>query len=247
VIYILNPNTQEDTLPVSTKEIWSKYPRIEPPALIMGDIHIPYHHAQWMEKVVRIGKRYKIRKVIIPGDLFEMKYFSRFPKLNDSVVEEEIDICRQILNWLKSQFREVHVFPGNHDERLARKLEGKIRFKKFLEWITYEAINVYEHHQVYVGNTWLIAHPGNYSQTNTEPAKTLAEKFHKNVAVGHTHKWSMGKDRSGKYWAIEIGMCADYDRIEWLHRELTKHPIPQLGALIIDINEKPILLHNELI
>jgi len=237
----------ENNLPISTKEIWSQYPQTTTPVLVIGDLHIPYHHAQWIEKVVKIAKRHKVRRIVVAGDLFDMKHFSNFPKLSDSLMEDEIDMSRQIIEWLKTKFREVHVFPGNHDERLAKKLEGKIRFKKFLEWITYEAINVYEHHQMYVGKTWLIAHPGNYSQVNTEPAKTLSEKFHKNVAVGHTHKWSMGRDRSGKYWAVEMGMCADYNRIEWLHRELTKHPVPQLGALIIDRNEKPILLHNDLI
>ena len=230
-------------IPQSAGPDWATYPQIPLPALIISDLHIPYQDSAWLERVVSYAALSGIRRCVVAGDLLDAEKLSVFVTPPGESFEQSLEPARKIIQWLEGFFPEVYIFPGNHDFRFSKKLDRQMSVAYLIRLLAGERTQVYEHHHAFLGDTWLVAHPRGYSRLPTKPALELTSKFGKNVAIGHTHKLSLGTDPSGRHFAIEIGMCADARRIEYLHRELSTAPVPQLGALIIDQNEDPLLLH----
>lgn len=225
---------------------WSDYPTLDAGVLVISDLHIPYHDVNWIAKCVEIAHRMKITKLIIAGDLLDSKQLGKFADQSEHTLEEEIDQAHQLVLWLRSKFEQIDVFPGNHDARFARAIGNQISTSKLLEWACGGAATIHSHHHAYVGQTWLVAHPGVYSRVPGRPAEQLAAKFQRSVATAHTHKWAISTDVSGNHWIAEIGACANPRLFGYTHRELRTFPAHQQGALIIDNEERPHLLHPRL-
>lgn len=223
--------------------LWDDYPKLSPPLLVISDLHVPYHDIVWIQKVGQKALNLGVRRLLIAGDIVDSKRVSRWVGEDGLKLDEELDIAKKLIEALKEHF-EIHISLGNHDDRLAMKLDREIRTEVLLErWL---GVPVYRHHQVEVGETWMVVHPVQYSRQPAQPALSLTAKYEKNVAIAHTHKFSVARSLSGKHWAIEIGSCMDTRYVEYLHRRLTTFPVQQLGALIIDGEERPIPLHPDM-
>lgn len=226
---------------------WADYPKLDADVLVLSDLHVPYHDTEWVGKCVEIARGMDIKRLIIAGDLLDSKQLGKFADQSEHTLEEEIDQANQLVVWLRSKFEQIDVFPGNHDARFARALGNQISTTKLLEWACGGAATIYSHHHAYVGQTWLVAHPGAYSRIPGRPAEQLAAKFQRSVATAHTHKWALSFDVSGNHWIAEIGACANPRYFGYTHRELRTFPAHQQGALIIDADERPHLLHPKLV
>ena len=64
-------------------------------------------------------------------------------------------------------------------------------------------------------------------------AAGLAAKFQCHVIVGHSHIWKVGRDISGRYWAIAAGHCADEERMAYAAIRHSKRMSHVSGAVII--------------
>lgn len=225
------------------KEV-DNYPQIPAPALILSDLHIPFHDPAWIERVATYALRQGIPRLLIAGDLLDAKALSSFPTQSSYSYEEELEEAVPIINELARVFR-VHIIMGNHDDRLARRLNRELSPRTVYR-LAFPAAEVHFHHHALVGHNWLVAHPRNYSRVSGQPAHQLVAKFGRNVAIAHTHKWTITRDASGTKWVVETGGCFDPRRLDYVHRELSTMPFPQQGALIVDEEERPMLLHPEL-
>lgn len=226
---------------------WSDYPQLDAGVLVISDLHVPYHDTIWLGKVVDKAVDMGITRCIVAGDLLDSKQLGKFADQSEHTLEEEVDQAHGVIVWLKSRFAQIDVFPGNHDARFARALGNQISTRKLLEWACGSAATIHSHHHAYVGQTWLVAHPGAYSRVPGRPAEQLAAKFQRSVATAHTHKWALSFDVSGNHWIAEIGAIANPDLFGYTHRELRTFPAHQQGALIIDDLERPHLLHPRLL
>ena len=234
--------------PASRQTIdWSQYPELDAGVLVLSDLHIPYHDVDWIAKCVDVARTMGIKRLIIAGDLLDSKQLGKFADQSEHTLEDEVDQAHQLVAWLRSRFEQIDVFPGNHDARFARAVGNQISTTKLLEWACGNAATIHSHHHVYVGQTWLVAHPGAYSRVPGRPAEQLAAKFQRSVATAHTHKWALSFDVSGNHWIAEIGACANPRYFGYTHRELRTFPAHQQGALIIDSDERPHLLHPRLL
>lgn len=223
--------------------LWDEYPYLQPPVLIISDLHIPYHRSDWLDRVLFEAKERGIGQILIAGDIIDSKRVAFWTSEDGLKLDQELEIARELISEMKRHFL-VEAILGNHDDRLAKLVGRELRTEQLLSrWLD---ITVHRYHQAYVGESWIISHPQNYSKAPAQPALALATKYEKNVAVAHTHQFSLARTLSGKWWAIEIGTCMDPRYVEYLHRNMSTHPMLQNGALIIDEAEKPLLLHPDM-
>lgn len=70
----------EVVIPQSRYRVWNDPPHIEGDVLILPDMHIPYHNAEFIEKCIRAAVSMGISTVLFPGDVLEAAAFSAWPE-----------------------------------------------------------------------------------------------------------------------------------------------------------------------
>jgi predicted phosphodiesterase len=97
-------------------------------ALVLSDIHIPYHDSDALALAVEYGKDCDV--IILNGDILDFYQISRFGKELDRMsVQQEVDVCREFLEDLRDWFPEAKIVfkQGNHEVRLGRYLTSQAR------------------------------------------------------------------------------------------------------------------------
>lgn len=89
-------------------------------ALVLSDIHAPFHDEIALNAVVQVGLEKKVDTVIINGDFmdfFAASFFRKDPR--DIDFKGEIETGISLLRWLRSKFPKARIVfkEGNHDER----------------------------------------------------------------------------------------------------------------------------------
>jgi predicted phosphodiesterase len=89
-------------------------------ALVLGDVHVPYHNIAALRAAIERGRHEECSLVVINGDLLDFHRLSRFqkdPRSRDPKVE--VDRANQLLDVLDEVFPKARrIFKeGNHDER----------------------------------------------------------------------------------------------------------------------------------
>jgi len=74
-------------LPESRYPRWDTPPKISGNALILGDLHIPYHHAPFVNNCIGLAKAWGVKQAILGGDALDAHAFSHWP---DDVKQEGI-------------------------------------------------------------------------------------------------------------------------------------------------------------
>ena len=215
----------------------SSPPVLRGDALLLFDVHSPCHDAEWINRCVDLARRWGVRKLGVGGDLVDFTAFSAFQKSGEYDVATEIAATARILETLESCFDEVVYSAGNHEVRLSRLTDwllpvesavrlflkaGKTTFTRSF-WFTLES----------GGETFYIEHPRNVSVNQTIVPARLAAKYSVHVIAGHGHLWGQGRDVSGRYWAIDAGICADPERLEYYQMQHNVRPAMQQGAVIV--------------
>ena len=135
-----------------------------------------------------------------------------------------------------TNFDEILVGLGNHDDRYLRALDMAIKPSELL-------VQLDKHHD----ERWKIApyyytvletekgtfrleHPRNAGRT---AAIDLVAQYHCNIIMGHSHRWAVNRDLSGKYWAIQSGHCVDEERLAYVMQRSAKRDAHCLGAVIV--------------
>jgi hypothetical protein len=156
---------------------------------------------------------------------------------------EEVREAKKFVNALNVFENKYHIM-GNHEGRLLRQVGKEMEAVNLGDLFGMAGWNMSEYYHCEVmsgGEKWRIAHPKPYAKT--APAE-MASRHLCNYAMGHSHDWQMRKDRSGSFWAIAMGHCANEgmfpyesqrDRTYWKH-------VP--GAMII-IDGYPTLMDDK--
>lgn len=90
--------------------------------LVIGDIHLPFSHPNYLKFILRVRDRIKPDKVIQIGDLVDHYALSRF-QLDPDVMSQRPEFemaLKEAKKWYK-EFPELTWILGNHDERPYRK------------------------------------------------------------------------------------------------------------------------------
>ena len=206
-------------------------------ALLLFDIHSPCHDARWINRCVDLALKWGVNQCGIGGDLVDFAAFSIFAKSDAFDLDDEIVQTEGILKALESAFSAIVYSAGNHEQRLSRLTSwllpvdtamrlfmrsGKTTFTRSYWWTLVSG-----------GETYHIEHPRNASVSQTIVPAKLAAKYHTHTIAGHGHLQGTGHDISGLYWAIDSGMCADPDRLEYYQMQHTIRPAMMQGSVIV--------------
>lgn len=261
----------------------SQYPRFDTPlritgdALIMSDLHIPYHHSEFSNHCLDLAAAWGVPNLILAGDamdwqsvsawgaefrqgakatpatgqILDMLASENIPQKHkekfiamleqsgvlqpDASISGELATLREVLRILKRQFTNVYNVLGNHEDRLLRKLEGVLSSGDLMSFVLGPDHGIftdaYYWCELYsAGQKYLIEHPRG---AGAQDAIKLASKYRCSVIMGHSHAWSINRDISGAYWAIQTGCCADEQRMAYVTARHNTRPVHCLGATIV--------------
>lgn len=218
---------------------------VEGDVLVLPDIHAPCHDARWINRVCDLAYKWNIKQAIIAGDLADFNSFSVFGRDAGIDADMELDSLSAVMDALCASF-EIYYFAGNHDVRPCRALrDAGLNVKWLMRMFTPD-----EHCHISDwfwctltsgGAQYHVEHPKNTSiNAGIVPAK-LASAYLKSTIGTHGHVWGMRRDVSGKYWAIDSGVCADPDLLLYTTMRHSTRPIVYQGAVIVR-DSVPILL-----
>jgi len=148
---------------------------------------------------------------------------------------DEIQHAREVLKNI-NQFDTVVYGIGNHDDRYMRALDTAMNPRELLVQIekqndTRWKIAPYYYSMVETEKgLYRIEHPKGAGRT---AAQDLAVQYHCHIIMGHSHRWSVNRDPSGDYWAIQTGHCVDEERLSYVMGRSAKRDAHMLGATII--------------
>jgi hypothetical protein len=112
-------------------------------ALLIGDVHIPFHDKVAISIMVDYCKQYDIDALIIDGDFadcFEISSFDVEP--NVIKFKDEIEAVKQMLKYLKQEFPNAKIYYkfGNHEKRFESYMIKKAPELFGLEFFNLETI-----------------------------------------------------------------------------------------------------------
>jgi hypothetical protein len=235
----------------------SEMPRFNEPmqvtgnALIWADVHAPCHDAGWMDRTANLAIKWGIRNLIIAGDFADFNSFSVFGREAGIDANQELETLSKLMDALSKTFC-VWYFAGNHDVRPIKALKNNDAGLD-LSWIIrmftpkdgeLHVSNYYWCELVSANECYQIEHPKNTSVHATIVPKKLAEKYGRHVVGAHGHAWGQSIDISGRYWAIDSGVCADPLRMGYIQQRHSTRPEVVQGAVVI-MDGVPILLGKD--
>ena len=202
--------------------------------MISCDYHSPYHSEIYINRLLQIADKFKIRKNIIVGDLFDMDFakWALFKQAKDEGEEENtldkesvrVEPVIQALDY----FDENELVTGNHEFRPDRLTGGVIQGRHVMRLFWGDdfarKINVSAYDKLWIGDEWLLVHPRSYSQIGGSVAVRLTEKFCCNVINAHGHFVALRFNRSGQHMGIDLGGMFDINKIEYINKKTTTHP-----------------------
>lgn len=261
-------------IPVSTMPKYDKPLQSEGDAVILTDVEAPFHHSDFINRVLELADHWGVKTLHLDGDLLHfdslsawgaewipdeeeanmqnlLNFIQKLPqKLRDegnSILEkagafggsgdlaDELAEARAVFRSF-TMFDDILVALGNHDDRYLRALDRAIKPKELL-------VQLDRHHD----KRWKIApyyytfletsqglyrieHPRGSSRS---AAQDLAVQYHCHIVMGHSHRWAVNRDPSGKFWAIQTGHCVDETRLAYVMQRSAKRDAHCLGATII--------------
>ena len=198
--------------------------------MVSCDYHAPYHSEKWVNRLLLIAEKFKIKKHIVIGDLLDMS-FASFYRAKDGekrpTLDEESNACAPVFKAL-DYFDQNILINGNHEARIGNLTESKIEarhlFGHFGAEVWDKKFKYLTQDKLFVGDKWLLVHPKSYSQISASVAVRMAEKYHRNVLNAHGHFCAMRFERSGKFLAVDAGGMYDVNKVGYISMSSTTHP-----------------------
>lgn len=208
--------------------------------LLCSDSQIPYHDRQLWGQICETGRRLGIKTLVHVGDLVECSAFSIFSPLVVPVRwEDEAKTASDLLVEVSTVFSRIIILCGNHEYRLVKTLAGQLPFSEIMKgWechdIVGDGIEVEDLPVAWLGDWGMVCHPGNYSKSSGAVAVRLAEKYQRDVFMGHDHFLALRFDISGRHKAMSLGCCCREDLMPWKQFNVTTHPVWNRGFWTVE-------------
>ncbi len=210
-------------------------------ALVIGDLHIPYHNRLMLKRAIYITRTYypHVTDVIIGGDLYDFASLSHYShNQKDATANDTVLLAGDVLRALLRYFKRCFICNGNHDERFAKKLDSQWDLELLInasmgrDWPDCD-IQVTNLDYLYLGDNWIIGHPSNYSGQGGKTPSDYADLYQKNVATLHNHVIGMSQSKSGKYIGVDVGHMTQAGMHYYQKRRMTKFTRWNSGFLIV--------------
>ena len=177
-------------------------------ALILSDVHIPFHHIGALEQALQYGLDNKTTLILLNGDIVDHYSLSKWvtdPKLRD--FPGEVRSARHFLKGLRKRFPKTRIVyrHGNHEDRL----ETFLRFKApellglpNIEWSEIFGLDewnielIKQKRPIRLGELNVLhGHEHRYAISNpVNPARGLFLRAKDHALCGHFHQASQHSD-----------------------------------------------------
>lgn len=179
-------------------------------ALILPDMHIPYHDEASLNLIEKVLKDYRVDSVIQLGDFIDAYPISKYSKdpsrATGTEFQRELDVAETVVQRLV-EIAPLTIIHGNHEERLNKYLKEKapglyglknLTIKKLLKVNEY---NIDYIDSKYLGNLFVF-HGDLWSRSGArhsgQTAMQNVDRSGLNVMLGHIH-------RMGSYFVTKKG------------------------------------------
>ena len=188
-------------------------------ALIISDLHIPYHDDEAIETALSAGEKAKVDTVVLLGDIldfYKISSFSKDPRRKS--VNLEMEEGKAFLSELRKRFPKARIiyYRGNHEMRLEKYICDKAtELVDMLEELMqnklgFRELNIEYHTDPFrLGKLWLMhghEKPGGYG---AEHIPNVIEKYVRDhCLVGHYHRTQSKVYKridGSRYWIGALG------------------------------------------
>jgi hypothetical protein len=195
----------------------------------VGDVHVPFTDYNFSQMVIKVAKKYNIKKMNVGGDFFNFDNFSVYAHAIPTVQwAQEREAARLLIHEWLEWFDEINFIMGNHDRRLAKWTEGQFDEKDLFGMVTTSDKCHFSNwgwcDVTSGGVDWLVAHGSNYSVNQLTVASELANKHQKNVILSHEHHAGMGWDKYKRYVVVNNGGLFDASKFAYVNLDVNKMP-----------------------
>lgn len=206
--------------------------------LVVSDFHSPFHNPAMLDLAIKAAAHHGAKQIVVAGDLFDFNIISSHPK-NDATtrIQSDLYIGGEVLLAL-AECAPVYVTNGNHDERVAKKLDINLPLASVIHMALAgktprHKIEVTEYDYLYIGKSYIAGHLSNYSKEPGKIAVELANKYQRHVLVGHDHIRGVKLSDNGLLFGISIGGMLMKDRFWYKERRLTVLPEFENGFAVV--------------
>ena len=190
-----------DDIPDPIVESWEPYDIPGPAdALILSDVHFPFHAPEPLRAACREGKRRGADTIVLNGDICdctEQSLFEKDPGVR--IFPEEIRIMRLFLETLRKEFKKARIIYklGNHEERYIRYMQRQAPILLNIKEFQFEEIMHLKQHGVEMVTDKRRITFGPLAlmhghEFGVGSSRTPAEKFYQNAKShclgGHFHR-----------------------------------------------------------
>lgn len=218
-------------------------------ALVMSDIHVPYHHEAVIAGILEdVTSSRNLKAIIIAGDLFTFDQISKYPKShNIPRMETELEVGGSLLIYL-TNYAPVYLTNSNHDARFANKIDVQFSLKRLMNAAlngrsTKNSITTTERDYLFVNDDFIIGHLSNAIGVPGKIAHNIAQKYQRHCLAGHDHITGVYNPRS-RYIGASIGCVADFKKFWYSEKGMNATRFMQRGFGVVSANSS-IELFNE--
>lgn len=217
-------------------------------ALIIGDLHIPYHNRAAVVSALRYGKEHRADTILLNGDIadfFSVSFWEKDPRKRN--FKDELEKTRKFLASLRAGFPKARIVYkiGNHEERWERYMRVKAPEMLGVEEFEYRSILHLDQHNIELVEekrpvrlgqlNVLHGHEYRFAISNpVNPARGLFLKAKAYAACNHFHQMSSHSDKTVEEKKIatwSIGCLCD------MHPEYAPMNNWSLGFAFVKVEE----------
>lgn len=206
-------------------------------ALVLADVHVPYHHEEFILDAVSTAENYNLARIIVAGDLFTFDQISKYSKAHNMPrMETELEIGGSMLMYLSS-VRPVTITNSNHDARFATRIDTQFSLKRLMNAALNgrkpkNMIDTTERDYMFVNDDVIVGHLTNATAVAGKIAHNIAQKYQRHCLAGHDHITGVFNPRS-RYIGASIGCSAEFKKFWYSEKGMTPIKFMQRGYAVI--------------
>jgi hypothetical protein len=209
--------------------------------LLCSDSHVPFHDRHVWAEICKVGREWGIDTLVHIGDFVDAQSFAKFDPMAVPIPwEREEAAASDLIAEVSAVFPRIVLLTGNHEARIVKRLAGQLPYSGIMRgWECFDivpegAVDVEDLPVAWLGDWGMVCHPAAYSQTSGAVAVKLAEKYGRDVYMGHDHYMALRIDRSGRYKAVSVGCCCREDMTDYKTMTVSTHPRWNRGFVVVD-------------
>tara|TARA_R100000963_G_C4616627_1_gene85380 strand:+ start:262 stop:921 length:660 start_codon:yes stop_codon:yes gene_type:complete len=204
--------------------------------LVVGDLHLPADHPDYLDFVKSIRKKYRTTKTIFIGDIVDhhtISFHQKSPEADGPI--GEFDKTMSKLKEWKKHFPKAKVCIGNHDERVVRLAsDAGIPQMYIRNYSEIYQVPLWEWDYGFTVDDVFYTH--GTGMGGLQPSFNAAKARVLSVVTGHHHSiaginWLVGP--SARIFGMNVGSGVDKNHIAMQYgKNMIKKPILSCGVVI---------------